>query len=41
MKFKTIFQALLVKRVCANGEYPDGNPVVEFFVDVNQYIYWP
>ena len=25
----------------ADGEYPPGNPVVDFFVDVNEYIPWP
>ena len=41
MKFLTIIQVLLAQNVRANGEYPAGNAVVEFLVDVNKYIYWP
>jgi hypothetical protein len=37
MKILSFLPAL----VLANGEYPDGNPIVEFFVKVNEYIRWP
>ena len=37
MKFLSLLPAI----VCANGEYPPGNPIVEFFVDINEYIRWP